>query len=267
MAKIGLSNLWYSHLTEAQDGTPSYDGAKSFGKAVSANASISNNDAKLYADDVLAESDTSFQGGTLTLGVDDDRETTFADVLGHRVTDEGEVIRNANDTAPYVGVARIVVKMVNNVRLYKVEVLYKVKFGEPSQEDNTKGESVEFATPEIEGQIATLANGDWSDSKVFSSKAEALAFIEALFSSATPTSYRVNYDANGGTGTIAGVTVTAGESTTLDTGATLTAPEGYEFAGWALTSTAEEAAYEGGATYTPEHDTTFYAVWTATTSD
>ena len=81
MARIGLNNLWYSHLTEAADGTPSYDGKKSFGKAISANASISNNDAKLYADDALAEADTTFQSGTITLGVDDDRETVFADQL------------------------------------------------------------------------------------------------------------------------------------------------------------------------------------------
>ena len=100
MAKIGLNNLWYSKLTEAQDGTPSYDGAKSFGKAVSCNVSISNNSATLYADDALAESDTSFQNGTVTLGVDDDRETTFADVLGHTVDASGKVIRNVNDVAP-----------------------------------------------------------------------------------------------------------------------------------------------------------------------
>lgn len=262
MARIGLNNLWYAKLTEAQDGTPSYDGARSFGKAVSANANISNNSAALYADDVLAESDTSFQNGTLTLGVDDDRDTVFAEVLGHTITDEGEVVRNANDVAPYVGVGRIIVKMVNNVKLYKVEILYKVKFGEPSQDDNTKGESVEFATSEIEGQVATLANGDWSDSKTFATKAEALAFIQATFASPTPTTYRVNYDVNGGTGSITAETVTAGESTTVASASEVTAPEGTEFGGWALTSTATEAAYQAGDTFTPTGDTTFYAVWT-----
>lgn len=260
MAKIGLNNLWYSHLTEAQDGTPTYDGAKSFGKAVSANVSISNNSATLYADDVLAESDTSFQNGTVTLGVDDDREATFADVLGHEITEEGEVIRNANDTAPWVGLGRIVVKMVNNVRLYKVEILNKVKFSEPSQEDQTKGESVEFSTPEIEGTIATLANGDWSDSKTFSSKEAALAFIQATFADASST-FRVGYDANGGTGSIASETVNAGSSITVNNGSTLTAPEGKTFSGWALSSTATSATVEGGSTYTPTADVTFYAVW------
>lgn len=262
MAKIGLNNLWYALLTEEQDGTPVYGGAKSFGKAVSANVSISNNSAALYADDVLAESDTSFQSGTVTLGVDDDREATFAEILGHEITEEGEVIRNANDTAPWVGLGRIVVKMVNNVRLYKVEILNKVKFSEPSQEDQTKGESVEFSTPEIEGTVATLANGDWSDSKTFESKEAALAFIQATFAASTST-FRVVYDVNGGTGTIAAETVNAGSSITLDDGSGITPPSNTEFSGWALSSTATVKAYDGGATYTPTRDVTFYAVYTA----
>lgn len=260
MARIGLNNFWYSHLTEAADGTPSYDGATSLGKAVSANVSISNNSAALYADDVLAESDTSFQNGTITLGTDDDREATFADLLGHDISEEGEVTRNANDTAPWVGVARIIVKMVNNVKLYKVELLYKVKFSEPSQDDQTKGESVEFSTPEIEGTIATLANGNWSTSQTFNSKEAALAFIQATFADATST-FRVGYDANGGTGSIASETVNAGTSITVNNGSTLTAPEGKTFSGWALSSTATSATVEGGSTYTPTSDVTFYAVW------
>lgn len=185
MAKIGLNNLWYSKLTEAANGDPTFDGAKSFGKAINCNVAITNNSATLYADDVLAESDTSFQNGTVTLGVDDDREQTFADVLGHTVTEEGEVIRNANDVAPWVGLARIIVKMVQNVRLYKAEVLYKVKFSEPSQEDQTKGETVEFATPSIEGSVATLANGDWSTAKTFPTKEAAIEFIQTLFAAPT----------------------------------------------------------------------------------
>ena len=257
MAKIGLNNFWYSHLTEAQDGTPSYDGAKNLGKAVSCSVSISNNSATLYADDALAESDTSFQSGTVTLGVDDDREATFADLLGHSVTEEGEVISNANDTAPWVGLARIIVKLVNNVRIYKVSILNKVKFSEPSDDDNTKGESVEFSTPSIEGTVATLANGDWKDVKTFSTKEEALAFIQTVFE----TSYTVSYDANTGTGSIDPVTVDYGTSITLDSGATLTPPSNKSFDGWALSATATAKDYAGGATYTPTANTTFYAVW------
>ena len=263
MALIGLNNFWYSKLTEASDGTPTYDGAHSVGKAVSCSVSITNNSAKLYADDALAESDTSFQSGTVTLGVDDNRDATFADLLGHAITEQGEVTYNTNDVAPWVALARIVVKMVNNVRLYKAMVLYKVKFAEPSEDENTQGESVEFSTPSIEGTIAQLANGDWKTSQTFSTRAEALAFINGIFN--TSLSYRITYDANGGTGTVDAQTVTAGNSVTVSAGSGLTPPSNKTFDGWATTSYATEPTISAGTSFTPTGDVTFYAVWKSAT--
>ena len=188
MAKIGLSSLYYSKLTEASNGSPSYDGAKTLGKAVSANTSITNNSATLYADDALAESDTSFQSGTITLGVDEDGDTVFADLLGHTIT-EGVVVKKSTDVAPFVAVGRIITKMVSGVLFYKAEVLFKVKFAEPSQDNTTKGESIEFGTSEIEGTIATLADGRWCTSQTFTTKANALAFIQGIMSSGVEYTY------------------------------------------------------------------------------
>lgn len=179
MAQIGLTNLWYGLLTEAEDGTPSYGGAKSFGKAVSAKVDVSTNDATLYADDALAESDNSFQSAKVTLGVADDDMTIFAEILGHKVADSGgEMVRSADDAAPWVGLGRVVTKMVNGKYVYKGEFIYKVRFDEPSQEDSTKGESVDFSTPEIEGTAATLANGDWSAAQVFDTKSAAVEWVK-----------------------------------------------------------------------------------------
>ena len=186
MARIGLRNFRYSVLTEASDGTPSYAGPVTPGKAITCNVAISNNDATLYADDALAESDTTFQSGTVTMGIDDDDITTMAALLGHSVDNgTGAMTRNVTDTAPYVGLGRIILKQVNNVYKYKVEFLYKVKFSEPSQEDNTKGESVEFATTEIEGIVSALANGKWSITNVFDTYAEALSYLEGLLAAST----------------------------------------------------------------------------------
>lgn len=189
MAQIGLTNLWYGILTEGADGTPSYGGAKSFGKAVSAKVDVSNNDAKLYADDALAESDSSFQSGKVTLGVADDDMTVFAEILGHKVAEPGgEMTRNADDAAPYIGLGRVITKLVNNKRVYKGEFLYKVKFSEPSQEDETKGESVDFKTPEIEGTASALANGNWSASQTFDTKTAAVEWVKGKLST-TPKSH------------------------------------------------------------------------------
>lgn len=183
MAKIGLDNFRYGILTETQEGTAKYGAATKPGKAITCNVSVSNNNAKLHADNTVAESDTSFQTGTVTMGIDDSDLTTQAALLGHTISEDA-IIRNSNDVAPYVGLGRIVTKMVGGVLKYKVEFLHKVKFGEPSQKDNTKGESVEFGTIEIEGTISTLANGDWSKAKTFDTKTEAVSYLESLFGTA-----------------------------------------------------------------------------------
>ena len=179
MAKIGLNNFRFGLLTEGSDGTASYAGAIKPAKAVSCNVEVTNNEAELYADDAVAESDTSFNNGTVTMGIDDEDQTTMATLLGHKVTD-GEMVRNADDVAPYVGLGRIIVKMVNNALKYKVEFLCKVKFAEPSQEDATRGEQLEFSTSEIEGKVMKLKNGDWSKTKTFTSQADALEYLEGL---------------------------------------------------------------------------------------
>ena len=180
MAKIGLQNFLFGLLTEASDGTATYGEAIKPARAISCNVSITNNDGKLYADDAIAETDTSFQSGNCTMGIDDEDLGTMATLLGHEITN-GELVRNVNDVAPYVGLGRIVTKLINGAYKYKVEFLKKVKFSEPSQEDQTKGENVEFGTSEIEGTIASLADGSWSVAKTFDTMAEARTYLAAFF--------------------------------------------------------------------------------------
>ena len=87
MAKIGLNNFRYSKLTESETGTATYAGAKKPARAVSCKVSVSTSSASLYADDVLAESDTSFNNGTVTIGIDEEDNATMADLLGHTLAD------------------------------------------------------------------------------------------------------------------------------------------------------------------------------------
>ena len=272
MAKIGLKNFLFGILTEQEDGTATYGAAQKPAKAISCKVDITNNDASLYADDSLAEKDTSFQSGSVTIGIDDENDAMLATLLGHEIDSEtGEMVRNSSDVAPYVGLGRIITKMVGGVYKYKVEFLKKVKFSEPSQDNSTKGQNLEFGTSEVQGTVATLANGDWSASQTFDSMANAQAYLNAFFNTTdpasdddTPTEYTITYNANGGSGTIEPVTVEAGESVTLSDGTGLTAPEGMEFAGWALTSTAQSATVT--SPYTPTADKTLYAVWVEATN-
>ena len=259
MAKIGLKNFLFGILTEQSDGSATYGVGQKPAKAISCKVDISNNDAKLYADDALAESDTTFQSGTVTLGIDDEDDITLSTLLGHQITN-GEMVRNGFDTAPYVGLGRIITKIVNGVYKYKVEFLYKVKFSEPSQDNSTKGESVEFGTSEIQGLVSTLANGTWSASKTFNTMAEAQTYLESFFGSATPAT--VTYDANGGSGAPSAVTTYVGATISVDDGSGLTPPTGEHFIGWDTSSSATTPDVVGTFKVT-KASTTLYAVYEA----
>lgn len=183
MARIGLHGLKYAELTD--EAAEAYAAPATIGKAIGAKLALELNSAELYADNALAESDYTFNKGTLTLTLDDTDDTTLGKLLGRTVaasgTDAGVTIRKNTDTAPYVGVGRVLTKIMNGAYKYKAEFLSKVKFKEPAPEDKTKGESVEFGTTDLEGGIAVLPSGEWSRSKTFDTKAEAETFIDTCF--------------------------------------------------------------------------------------
>ena len=259
MARIGLTNIWFSNLTEGSDGTATYDGAKHLGKAVSTNFSPTNSDASLYGDDALAETDNATTGGTITLGITDDDDTIFAPLLGHDITG-GEVTYKSTDSAPYVGCGYVLTKMVNGARKWKVDFFYKVKFAEMSYDQNTRGESVEFTTPSVEGKIAVLGDedGTWRKSETFDTLSDALTYLKGLMTAPVTTKYTVTYDVNGGTGTVVPVEVTAGESVSLDDGSGITPPTNKTFKGWGLSEDATETV---ASPYTPTGNVTLYAIY------
>lgn len=256
MAKIGLRNFLFGILTEESDGTATYGNAIKPAKAISCDVSITNNDASLFADDVLAESDKTFQRGTVTLGIDDEDPVVMATLLGHQITD-GEMVRSSYDVAPYVGLGRIITKMVGGVYKYKVEYLKKCRFAEPNQSEITKGADVSFGTSTLEGMIATLADGSWSATKTFNTMDEARAYLNSFFGSAVDAT--VSYDVNGGSGTIADVETYVGAIIMVSDGTGITPPAGKVFLGWDTSSTATIPDITGS--YKVTGDVTLYAVY------
>ena len=177
MAKIGLRYPVAAPLTENETET-SYTGGKVIGKAINSDININSNDVKLYADDVIAESDKSFKDGNVKIGVDDLDYETQAMLLGHKVSEEGELVANADDTAPFVGFGFYGPTKKNNVLGFRAIFLHKVQFAEPAESITTKGETVSFQTPVLEGTIYTDVKGDWKSEKTFPTEAEAKTWLE-----------------------------------------------------------------------------------------
>ena len=71
--------------------------------------------------------------------------------------------------------------------------------------------------------------------------------------------FSLRYDANGGSGSIAGRTVRYGETVTLSSEEPT--KEGSSFEGWAKTADAAAAEYQPGGSLTVTEETTLYAVW------
>lgn len=176
MARIGLKNFRYSLLDENEN----VNEPKSLGKAIDCKVSLELNSAELYADDSLAESDYTFNKGTVTISVDDDDDQVLAPLLGHNISEDGEVIRKDTDIAPYVAFGRILTKIVAGTYKYKVEFLSKVKFKDAMPDEKTKGESIEFTTTSIEGSVMKKSNGEWSKTKTFTSYDEASEYLDSL---------------------------------------------------------------------------------------
>lgn len=169
MARIGLKYPVYKSAT-----------AKGvIAKAIQADIAINVNDVRVYADDVIAESDKSFQSGTLTLGTDDLPDAIYAEFMGHAIDETTkEITANGDDNNIYVGVGFYGVKMVAGVRKYRAIWLPKVQFSEPADTNATKGETTVFNTPVIVGTIMLDANGDWKKENTFDTEAEAKTYLE-----------------------------------------------------------------------------------------
>jgi len=150
MATIGLDKLYYASITEGTTGDETYGTPTQLAKAISADLSIELNEATLFADDGQAEAVKEFKSGTISLGVDDIGNSVAAALVGATVDSNGVLVSRSEDSAPYVAIG-FRAKMSNG--RYKYFWLYKVLFGVPANSLATKGDSITFSTPTIEGTI------------------------------------------------------------------------------------------------------------------
>lgn len=150
MATIGLDKLYYAKITEAEDGEETYGTPEILAKAISAELSVELAEATLYADDGASEVVKDFKSGKLTLGVDDIGITAAQDLTGAAADDNGVLISAGENIAPPVAIGFRALRANGKYRYFW---LYRVIFGIPSANLQTKGDSITFQTPSIEGTV------------------------------------------------------------------------------------------------------------------
>ena len=150
MATIGLDKLYYSKITEDAIGNETYGDPLPLAKAMTAELSVELAEATLYADDGAAEVVKEFQSGTLTLGVDNIGLSAAADLTGAAIDSNNVLVSASEDGGDPVAVGFRAKKANGKYRYFW---LYRVKFGIPATNLTTKGESIEFSTPSIEGTV------------------------------------------------------------------------------------------------------------------
>lgn len=150
MATIGLDKLYYAKITEDTSGNETYGTPIPLAKAMKADLSVELAEATLYADDSAAEIVKEFKNGTLSLGIDDIGVTAAEDLTGATLDDNHVVISGSEDGGSPVAVGFRAKKANGNYRYFW---LYRVVFGIPATNLSTKGDSITFSTPTIEGTV------------------------------------------------------------------------------------------------------------------
>lgn len=150
MATIGLDKLVYAPITEDKNGNETYGTPVQLAKAISADLSIELNEAILFADDGQSETVKEFKSGTISLGVDDIGNEAAVALVGATLDSNGVLISGGEDLSQYVAIGFRAKKSNGK---YKYYWLYRVLFGIPATSLATKGDSITFSTPTIEGAI------------------------------------------------------------------------------------------------------------------
>lgn len=196
MAKIGLQYPVFSPLTET-DSAVAYGSGIVLGKAISVGTSINVADVKLYADDGVAEEDKSFDSGTLTLNSTHLSQEGRVLILGHTLQSAGiegypevmEVVSKDGDEGPYGGFGFYGKEKINGATKFHAYFLTKVKFKEPNDDFETKGETTAFQTPTIEGDIHRDVTGLWKRDIVVETEAQAKAWLNELANIGEPADF------------------------------------------------------------------------------
>jgi phi13 family phage major tail protein len=162
--RIGLSDVVYAVLDESTDvsgGTPTYGTITPLANALELSFDPAGNESMLFADDGPAFLADNVGEMKLSFGIADIDPEDLAIILGHTYAN-GITEELPTDQSPYIaiGAKKLRSGKSGSSLVYDYFWLLKVKLMKPKEDAKTKGASIEFQTPMLEGMAVQLvANG------------------------------------------------------------------------------------------------------------
>lgn len=183
MATTGLKHLVYAPLTEMADPvnpSVSYGNGKVLAHAIEVGMTVNLINVPLYGDDREVDRYTSFSNGALTVTGDDIAPDDMGILLGHKVEKKANmtiITSKGEDEGIYVGLGFFAATRRTGVVKYRAIFLHKVKFAIPNETLKTKGETIEFQTPQITGAFITDILDEWKEEAICETESAAIAWL------------------------------------------------------------------------------------------
>lgn len=153
--RIGCDNLVYALMTTEDTATsaPVYGEVVPAPGVMSVNINPNASQDTLFADDGPMDSATTL--GKIDVEIKKNELTTKnkADLLGHTIDANGGLVYGDSDVPPFVAMGFRSLKSNGN---YRYVWLYKGKFVDPEDNNETKGDSINFQADTIKGQFVKL---------------------------------------------------------------------------------------------------------------
>ena len=176
MAFIGLRKPYFAKLNRT---TNTYSDGFRFSHAVSMNVTPNYAEASLYGDDVQVEYEKSFTNANVSVGTTSTPLKAADTVFGHEVDyTTKKVIYKATDEPNDVGVGVIAPEKVDGISQYVALIILCAKFADSAETYVTKGDSLSFNTPTIEGSASALDDGRWKLTRIFDTELEAVNWVK-----------------------------------------------------------------------------------------
>lgn len=179
MARKGLDYVAFAKYSYL-NGTTTYSNGIKLSTAAGFNVTVNSSVVNDYGDNRAVETVSEVTGGDISTELNNDDAALYGFLIGATVTEnQGKVtiVSNVNDKPPLVGAAAI--GKTGNV--YRLKVYKKCQFSEPNDENTTKQENITFTHTTVSGRMIIPEDGEWRIMEDYSTLADAIAAIEALF--------------------------------------------------------------------------------------